>query len=787
VPIGFVLQPTYRIESGRPVVHLWGKLEDGRSFLVRDRRQVPRFWIRSRDAEAARERGARIAPDDRERVDMSGNPVVPVEVDVPPDVPPVRERLSAAGIPTFEADVRFAIRYLVDRGVRGSCEIVGEERPGEGVDVVFEDPEVRAAGGTLRLSVLSIDIETDPRAERLLSVALVGGGADEVLLLAPPDEAPPEGSVACGSERELLQRFVQRVREIDPDVLTGWNLVDFDLTVLADLATRRGVRLAIGRGREPLRLRPSSSPRVQREAQVPGRVVLDGIELVRGAFLRYESFSLDSVSREVLGEAKTMTGPGRADAIFEAWRTDRARFVEYNRNDARLVLGILEKLRLVELAVERSLLTGLPPNRVAASVASFDFLYLTELGKRGVVAPTAGEPDRPMPQTGGTVFEPESGLHENVVVLDFKSLYPSIIRTFNIDPWGRAREGSARSDAVPEADPAVAPDAESDPVVAPNGVRFRREPGILPGILDELFPRREKAKSGGDDVASQAIKILMNSFYGVLGTPACRFASPDLANAITGFGRTLLVWSRDRLEAKGFRVLYGDTDSLFVDSAAATAEEARRIGARLVAELNRELAVHVRDTWRVESRLELEFETLYRKLLLPEMRHGAGGARKRYAGLAQIGSESVVVFTGMEVVRRDWTELAKSVQRELYTRLFTDRPVEEYLRDVVARVRAGELDDLLVYRKGLRKRLEAYTASTPPHVAAARKMKGKPGSLIEYVITADGPEPVAERTSPIDREHYVQKQVRPVAEPVIAILELDFDVIVGDDRQLDLF
>jgi len=138
-------------------------------------------------------------------------------------------------------------------------------------------------------------------------------------------------------------------------------------------------------------------------------------------------------------------------------------------------------------------------------------------------------------------------------------------------------------------------------------------------------------------------------------------------------------------------------------------------------------------------------------------------------------------------VRRDWTELARRVQRELFLRLFSDRPVDDYVRDIVAELRAGELDRHLVYHKALRKRLEEYTASTPPHVAAARKLRGKPGRVIDYVITTAGPEPVSEQVSPVDHEHYVQKQIRPVAEPVLALLRLDFDRVIGDESQPSLF
>ena len=156
----------------------------------------------------------------------------------------------------------------------------------------------------------------------------------------------------------------------------------------------------------------------------------------------------------------------------------------------------------------------------------------------------------------------------------------------------------------------------------------------------------------------------------------------------------------------------------------------------------------------------------------PGLRHGDGTDQ--------------VEFIGMEVVRRDWTALAKEVQRELYRRLFSDQSVDVYLADVVKRVRSGQLDDALVYRKNLRKDTEEYTATTPPHVAAARKSTQASGRLISYVMTMAGPEPLDDVQNPLDREHYVTKQVKPVAEPVLETLGLDFERVIGDARQLDL-
>ena len=338
------------------------------------------------------------------------------------------------------------------------------------------------------------------------------------------------------------------------------------------------------------------SRRAPPSASVPGRSILDGIRLLRGASVRMESYALDAVAREILGEGKTVDLGEGGREVLRLWREDRMTLAEYNLTDARLALEILERLELVELAVERSRLTGLPPERMGASIAAFDFLYLTELGRRGIVAPTLGarelledldergEPRRdgdggeegdedhaPVGTAGGAVLEPRPGVYENVLVFDFRSLYPSLIRTFGIDPLNylpdRPGQPGLSGSAGPEP-PSV------DAIVAPNGAAFRRdrerggtaEPGILPALLDDLFPRREAARRRGDRVASYAVKILMNSFYGVLATPACRFFNPQISNAITGFGREVLLWSRDRIEGWGNAVLYGDTDSLFVRS-----------------------------------------------------------------------------------------------------------------------------------------------------------------------------------------------------------------------------
>ena len=769
---GVILQADYRIFSGTPVVHLYGRMDDGATFLIRDHRQRPHFYVRSGDAQLAAELSDRPVLETELR-SFAGEPVSRVEVRVPSDTPPIRDRLHHQGVATFEADVRFAVRYLIDRSIRGACLIEGEAQPGQGTTWVFDDPQVSAATLEIEPRVLSFDIETDAKAQQLLAISLYGCGADEVLICDPRNREMPEQARGYPDEWQTLDAFCDRIAELDPDVLTGWNVIDFDLTVLARIAARVGHPFELGRGKGELRLRAAQGYFGSGSANVPGRVVLDGIDLLRGAFVRMDDYSLDAVGRQVLGDGKALDGDvvDRAGEIMHRYQHDLEGFARYARTDARLVREIVDELNLIRLAFARSALTGMTPDRVAASIASFDFLYLAALGPRGYVAPTVRSDDSRVfeAQSGGHVFEPVTGIHENVWVFDFKSLYPSIIRTFNIDPLGYLGNPS---------------DAE-DRIELP-GASFRREPGILPAMLEALFPQREAAKRSGDDVASQAIKILMNSFYGVLGTPACRFHNPDIANAITGQGRFLLRWSKDWFERCGYEVLYGDTDSVFVASGLSDATAAGPLGAELAQRCTRELAELVGQRWRVESHLELEFEKLYTKLFLPSVRHGAGGARKRYAGLVQGCDPDAVEFVGMEVVRRDWTQLAKQVQRELYYRLFDDQDVTDYLFDVVRQVREGALDDLLVYRKGLRKPPAQYTATSPPHVVAARK-SGDVGRIVSYLITVAGPEPLDNLQHEPDREHYVQKQILPVAEPVLGTLGLDFAQVVGDDRQMGLF
>src|ERR1700738_339326 len=245
----------------------------------------------------------------------------------------------------------------------------------------------------------------------------------------------------------------------------------------------------------------------------------------------------------------------------------------------------------------------------------------------------------------------------------------------------------------------------------------------------------------------------MNSFYGVLGSTGCRFFDPRLASSITMRGHEIMHRTRELIEEEGYAVIYGDTDSTFVWlKIAHTEEQAAHIGRTLVARINAWWKQHLQERFGLESALELQFERHYCRFFMPTIRGAEEGSKKRYAGLSLLpdGSEEVV-YKGLETVRSDWTPLAQRFQRELYLRIFKGEPYQDYVRDYVGGTLSGAYDELLVYRKRLRRPLDAYERNVPPHVRAARiadefnRGRGRPlqyqrGGWISYVMTSAGPE-----------------------------------------------
>jgi DNA polymerase-2 len=547
--------------------------------------------------------------------------------------------------------------------------------------------------------------------------------------------------------------------------------VQFDLRILQQHAQQMQRPLRLGRDGSAIEWREHGGRQEHWFAGIAGRLVIDGIEALRSATWSFPSFSLEHVAQSLLGEGKAVDNPyDRMAEIDRMFAEDKPALARYNLQDCVLVTRIFEKSGLMPFLLERASVTGLAADRSGGSVAAFEHAYVPLMHRLGRVAPNIGDvPGADSP--GGFVMDSRSGLYDSVLVLDYKSLYPSIIRTFLIDPVGLV---------------AGLEEAEEDTVPGFRGARFSRTQHCLPGIVTRVWQGREAAKRERNAPLSQALKIIMNSMYGVLGTTGCRFFDPRLASSITMRGHEIMHRTRELIEAQGYQVIYGDTDSTFVWLGRAHEEgEAARIGRALVDHVNDWWRAHLQAELKLDSALELEYETHFARFLMPTVRGSDEGSKKRYAGLVRHadGSEELV-FKGLETVRTDWTPLAQAFQQELYGRVFRGEPYEDYVRDYVARTLSGGMDEQLVYRKRLRRPLVEYERNVPPHVRAARAAddfhvrQGRPpqyrnGGWIRYVMTVAGPEPLETldtRRTPIDYEHYLTKQLEPVADGILPFL-----------------
>lgn len=695
----------------------------------------------------------------------------------------IAQRLRRAGVDVYEADVRPTERFLMERFITAPVSFgAGSQADGVWLDTrIKAHPDYRP-----RLKLVSLDIETSAHGD-LYSIALEGCGQRQVYMLGKAletDSAVDFDLEFCATRGDLLLKLNQWMAEHDPDAIIGWNVVQFDMRVLHEHARRLGIPLLLGRGGSEMQWREHGTRNNHFFASAPGRLIIDGIESLRSATWSFPSFSLENVAQTLLGEGKDISTPyQRMDEINRMFAEDKPALARYNLKDCELVTRIFEKTQLLTFLLERASVTGLEVDRSGGSVAAFYHLYMPLMHRQGFVAPNVGA-NPPQASPGGFVMESAPGLYESVLVLDYKSLYPSIIRTFLIDPLGLV-EGLREP-------------GDETSVPGFRGARFSRTRHCLPAIIERVAHGREVAKREKNAPLSQALKIIMNAFYGVLGSSGCRFFDTRLASSITLRGHEIMLKTRALIEAQGFSVIYGDTDSTFVWLRSEHSEaDAARIGRELVQHVNLWWQAHVRDEYGLTSALELQFETHYSRFLMPTIRGAEEGSKKRYAGLvAHPDGQREMVYKGLETVRSDWSPLARQFQQALYLRIFNREPYQDYVREFVRATLAGEHDELLIYRKRLRRPLSDYERNVPPHVRAGRladeynDQQKRPrqyqnGGYISYVITLAGPQPLENRTAELDYDHYLTRQLQPVADAILVFVDDDFSALVGG--QMGLF
>ena len=703
-----------------------------------------------------------------------------------------RELLQKHNIACYEADIRPTERYLTERFINASAHILCPVDSG----TLIRNPKIKPADYQPELKVLSLDIETAYDSQELYSIAMLTEHWHICLMCGSSTQKASDKNINIeyhASEQAVLLRFIELIQQQDPDIIIGWNVINFDFRFLQRKADSLNLSLSIGRGNSTPIWRQAQTEQSHYFMLLPGRVVLDGIDTLKSATWNFESFALDHVAGEFLGRGKLIPSRDKTgthhDPLYKAreishlFKEDKSALAQYNIEDCQLVLDIFKHTDLINFAIERARLTGLEMDRTGGSVAAFDNQYLPRLHRKGFVASRAADQSDTASAPGGYVMNSRPGLFDSVLVLDYKSLYPSIIRTFKVDPYAFVK---ARILSEPETIPGY------------KGIRFAREGAILPDIIESLWHARDKARAENNAALSQAIKIIMNSFYGVLGTPGCRVHDARLTSSITMRGHDLIKQTVSLIEQQGYEVIYGDTDSVFVSLGQAVSnEQADQTGEKLVAIINRHWQQVLSEQYGIESYLEMEYETHFKRFFMPTIRGSEKGSKKRYAGLISRNGRDKIIYKGLETVRTDWTALARSVQQELFERVFHNKDYKDYLKDIVRRLKAGELDEQLIYRKRLRQKLADYQKNCPPHAQAALKAEAcarekegptgryEKGGWIEYVITTHGPEPIEYNNRPLDYEHYIEKQLAPVADALLMLQNTSLEKVI--QAQYELF
>ncbi|MGD8122432.1 DNA polymerase II [Vibrio sp. TRT 2004] len=782
---GFLLTRQARDVSGQTQIELWLSTPQGPSQLI-IRGEKPVFFV----AQSQLEQCKSIA--EQENLFAEWRPLELTSFDLEPlaacytttikHSQQLSRALQLADITVLEDDIRLADRYLMERFIKGGVEFSGIEQLAP-QSRQFTSVKCRQGSYTPDLKVVSLDIECSEKGI-LYSIGLDSPMDSRVIMIG--DKQPAETPIEwVKDEKALLNALVSWFQKYDPDVVIGWNVIDFDFRLLHKRAEWNQVKLMIGRGRQASFFRTSNTTQ-QAFVSVPGRVIMDGIDTLKTATYHFRRWSLESVSQELLGEGKQIHNVhDRMDEINQMFRRDKPSLAKYNLQDCILVNKIFAHTHLLEFAIERSRLTGVELDRVGGSVAAFTNLYLPQIHRAGYVAPNL-QPENWLASPGGYVMDSIPNLYDSVLVLDFKSLYPSIIRSFLIDPIGlieglQLEVGRKASQAVPGF----------------RGGQFHRTRHFLPEMIENLWAARDAAKKNNEKAFSQAIKIIMNSFYGVLGSSGCRFFDTRLASSITMRGHEIMKQTKKLIEDKGYRVIYGDTDSTFVSlNGQFSQQQADEIGLKLVNYINQWWTTHLAQEYQLDSTLELEYETHYKKFLMPTIRGQETGSKKRYAGLIGEGDSERIIFKGLESARTDWTPLAQEFQQTLYSMIFHGENPSDYVREFVEQTKAGKFDDKLTYQKRLRRRLHEYQKNVPPQVRAARmadEMNAQLGrplqyqnkGQIEYVITLAGPEPKEYQKNPIDYQHYIDKQLKPVGEAILPFIGIDFSSL--SEPQLGLF
>ena len=805
----YPVDATYKVVNGKAQVYLFGRTVAGDQVCVIDQNIEPYFYVIPKPgedptAELLKLRRTqlgetysivRVQPVQKKLLEQPVN-ALQAFTNIPKAVAALKDDVRALpGVQsTHECDILFVRRYLIDKGLTPMTLVSAE---GEPAVEKLKVPAIRAtkieqaAETTLaKPRVLAVDIETynptgkhvNPNQHPIVMLAAYGDNFQKVLTWKRFANAQAYVEF-LPSEADLLDRFKDLVDEYKPDIITGYYSDGFDFPYIRARASKNRIPLDIGLDYSELRI----EGRAHTTAKIAGIAHVDVLRVIRKLFaktMETDIFTLDAVAKELLGKGKY---PAEVDKLAAAW--DQAdvkmlnEFAAYNLQDAELTYELCNKV--LPNLIEFVKIVGQLPfdvNRMGFSQL-VEWYALRQAFALGEIAPNKPAYHEQMRRNrdrikGGFVYEPKPGLYQDLVVFDYRSLYPSIIASHNVSPGMRnctCCEDSKR-------------------IITDRGTFWfcQKRKGFVSGIIEDLITRRARIKDilkkGDKDpllvARSQALKDLANSFYGYLGFSVARWYDITCAESTTAWGRQYVQDVMSRAGKEGFAVVYGDTDSAFFQLGAKTQEEAKNF----VERINQELP----------KPMELEMEGHYPAGLFVSVKSSEAGAKKKYALVNQKGQLKIV---GFETVRRNWSPIARDTQRHVLELLLSQRKTEPalaYLKGIIDDLKQNRLKlDAVIIHTALSKEISEYE-SAGPHVAAAQRLQERgtpvqPGELIRFVIVKGKgrisdkvrlPEEITQND--YDPDYYIQNQILPGVEKIFEIFGINVNDYFAEQAQSSL-
>ncbi|MCY3627644.1 MAG: hypothetical protein F4039_00645 [Gammaproteobacteria bacterium] len=656
---GFLLQSSCRIELSKPIIHHYGRLTDGASFLIRETRQTPCFYISEDQYRNRRIRKFNKVRTSEQAID--GASLLRLECSTPNDIPSARDTLHLEGIATYEGDITLPQTHLIDNNICGGVEInASNVSRNASVDYVFENPELSPADIDIQLRVLAMEVEIFRLDPLGLQICLQGDSTDLVLVIDPVESVSKSRDLVFADLRTGLRALDKLVAQIDPDVLMVWNLRDSDLVKLLEHCRCRRQEIRWGRTTKSTFVRRSNSSGDTLRVLVPGRLFVDVKQWIQRFFPELTT-RIRSNFRSALSSDKPTT----------------TTTLDQLKARVQLLFQLIQQLNIPQFAVLRTQMTGAILDPSINQPDSLDAIYLRRLRPRGIRARSTlnvqhdYRPKQPITK----IFRREAGLSQNVSVCRFKDLWPNLIRMFNIDWLTLTKEDC------------------NEAIHTNNQITFTRQRGILPQIFEEIQHDRSVFSSTEEEILNRTTTLIKNSLMEAIANPRNRFYDRQIVNAIWSLGRHFLLYAIQWFEAFGCRVIFNDGKQIYICVGNDEPNRARKVIEILTTQFNQELNSYVRKTWYIANTLKINAEYFYQRVFLVNYTTKRNRTRTNLAALHHPSEQ--ISLHGFDFDRKITFPFLSQFQKNLYQRVLYKDCIHSYVYELIDNIKRGHFDHRL--------------------------------------------------------------------------------------------